>query len=248
MTVSGDQERRSDEAALSTMQREWFEGIVRPYLDGRQDGCEWALIDNARGDELRFALQALIVIHRAAVARADDEKQRADELAKELVQAQRDLSEQIDYAGTLLERADRAEAEVARFVDDYCTLAEELGAEHERLLAARTELATTREAIRNSLRHIGSCRVCRAWQNDCCAPTCSAGCGARADYRYVHEAAAALSGGERATPMSSDPCADCHHPLNRHIASGEGLCLDCRCLGWRGPSVVADEPQEQKPS
>lgn len=28
------------------------------------------------------------------------------------------------------------------------------------------------------------------------------------------------------------PCYNCGHSLARHTASGEGLCLDCNCIGW----------------
>jgi hypothetical protein len=28
------------------------------------------------------------------------------------------------------------------------------------------------------------------------------------------------------------PCANCIHPLSRHTGNGEGLCLDCNCVGW----------------
>jgi hypothetical protein len=40
-------------------------------------------------------------------------------------------------------------------------------------------------------------------------------------------------------PDLESPCGVCGHPLGRHTAQGEGLCLDCDCGGWVPPRPAA---------
>ena len=46
---------------LSPMQAEFFDRIVGPYLNGDSNADGWHLVDNGKPDEVRWALQALIM-------------------------------------------------------------------------------------------------------------------------------------------------------------------------------------------
>lgn len=42
-----------------------------------------------------------------------------------------------------------------------------------------------------------------------------------------------------AEPMP--PCRECGHAHACHTAQGEGLCLECECMGWEPPLEIDEE-------